>query len=56
MRLGWITGTVLGAGGFYWIVGMLKTFSGFPTALCIVFASLLWAGQGLQFAAFAWVI
>ena len=56
VRLGWITGTVLGAGGFYWIVGMLKTFSGFPTALCIVFASLLWAGQGLQFAAFAWVI
>jgi len=56
VRLGWLTGTVLGAGGFYWIVGMLKTFSGFPTALCIVFASLLWAGQGLQFAAFAWVV
>lgn len=56
VRLGWLTGTVLGAGGFYWIVGMLRTFSGFPTALCIVFASLLWAGQGLMYGAFAWIV
>ncbi len=55
-RLGWITGTVLGAGGFYWIAGMLKTFSGFPLPLCVVFALLLWAAQGLQFAVFAWFV
>lgn len=56
VRLGWLTGTVLGAGGFYWIVGMLKTFSGFPTPLCIGFALILWAAQGLQFAVFAWLL
>ena len=56
LRLGWLTGTVLGAGGFYWIVGMLKTFSGFPTALCILFALVLWAAQGLQYGVFAWLL
>jgi apolipoprotein N-acyltransferase len=56
LRLGWLTGFVLGAGGFYWIVGMLKTFSGFPTALCILFALVLWAAQGLQYGVFAWLL
>jgi apolipoprotein N-acyltransferase len=54
--LGWLMGFVTNAGGFYWIVSMLKTFSGFRTILCILFSSLLWAGQGLQFGFFAWFV
>lgn len=56
LRLGWVTGTVAVAGGFSWIVGMLKTFSGFPTPLCVLFASLLWIAQGLQYGVFAWLV
>ena len=56
IRLGWIFGTVACTGGFYWITEMLKTFSGFPMALCIVFSLFLWAGTGIIFAVFAWII
>ncbi len=56
LRLGWITGFVAVAGGFSWIVGMLQTFSGFPTALCVLFASLLWIAQGLQYGVLAWLV
>ncbi len=56
LRLGWLMGFVAMAGGFYWIVGMLKTFSGFPMPLCILFASLLWAGQGMLFGVLALVV
>src|SRR4051812_43187656 len=38
IRLGWLMGTVTNAGGFYWIVAMLKTFSGFPTFICALFS------------------
>lgn len=55
-RLGWVTGSVAVAGGFSWIVGMLQTFSGFPTALCVLFASLLWVAQGLQYGVLAWLV
>ncbi len=54
--LGWLMGTVTNAGGFYWIVSMLRTFSGFRVILCIAFSSLLWAAQGLQFGFFAWFV
>ncbi|MEI8256721.1 MAG: hypothetical protein WCJ30_13685 [Deltaproteobacteria bacterium] len=54
--LGWLMGTVTNAGGFYWIVTMLRTFSGFRVMVCIAFSSLLWAAQGLQFAFFAWFV
>ena len=55
-RLGWLFGTLANAGGFYWIVGMLRTFSGFPTAVCALFSGLLYVAQGLQFALLAWLI
>lgn len=54
--LGWITGTVAMAGGFSWMVGMLRTFSGLPAVVCLVLAALLWIGQGLQFGLLAWLI
>ncbi len=55
-RLGWLTGTVLVSGGFYWIAGMLKSFSGFPFAVCVLLALLLWSAQGLQYGLFAWLV
>lgn len=50
--LGWLAGTIGIGGGFYWIASMLKTFSGFSLPVCVLFASLLWFAQGLQFALF----
>lgn len=55
-RLGWLMGTVTVGGGFYWIAPMLKTFSGFPLPLCVLFAAILWSFQGLQFGFMAWLI
>lgn len=51
-KLGWLAGTIGIGGGFYWIASMLKTFSGFSLPICVLFASLLWGAQGLQFAFF----
>src|SRR5579885_63449 len=44
--LGLFGGTAMIGGGFYWLLGMLKTFSGFPWPLCRLFAILLWTYQG----------
>ncbi len=53
MLLGWLMGTVTNLGGYYWVVGMLDRFSGFPMPLCILFTVLLCAYQGGTFAVFA---
>lgn len=55
-RTGWLMGFVGTAGGFWWITGMLQTFSGFPMPLCVLFATLLWASTGFAFGVMAWVI
>ena len=39
--LGWIMGMVMGMCGFYWLLGMLQTFSGFPLPLCLLFMVIL---------------
>jgi apolipoprotein N-acyltransferase len=44
--LAWISGVTMTFVGFYWMLGMLQTFSGFPTALCVSFMLLLAAYQG----------
>ncbi len=41
--------------GFYWLLGMLKTFSGFPTFVCAIFMVLLCAYQGAIFAFLGWL-
>jgi apolipoprotein N-acyltransferase len=51
--LGWLMGTVTNLGGYYWVVGMLETFSGFALPLCVLFTVLLCAYQGGTFAVFA---
>src|SRR5512140_1483873 len=34
--LGWMSGFTMTMTGFYWLLGMLKTFSGFPTVICLI--------------------
>jgi apolipoprotein N-acyltransferase len=44
--LGWAAGFTMTMAGFYWLLEMLKTFSGFPTAVCLVFMAILCGYQG----------
>ncbi len=53
--IGIVFGLVTNLGGYYWLVGMLQDFSGFPLPLCILFASILCAYQGGLLALFAWL-
>jgi apolipoprotein N-acyltransferase len=39
--LGWAAGFTMTMAGFYWLLDMLKTFSGFPTPLCVLFMAIL---------------
>ena len=39
--LGWAAGFTMTMCGFYWLLDMLKTFSGFPIPLCVVFMAIL---------------
>jgi apolipoprotein N-acyltransferase len=39
--LGWAAGFTMTMCGFYWLLDMLKTFSGFPTPLCLLFMAIL---------------
>ena len=53
--LGWVAGTVGHAGGFYWIVTMLRQFADAPWPLAIGGLLLLAAANGLVFAVWAWL-
>jgi len=53
--LGWTAGFTMTMCGFYWLLEMLKTFSGFPTALCLVFMSILCAYQAGRIAMMGWL-
>ncbi|MCA9591090.1 MAG: apolipoprotein N-acyltransferase [Myxococcales bacterium] len=53
--LGWITGMGMNLGGFYWLLDMLKTFSGFPTAICLVFVVIVCAYQAGRLAMMGWL-
>ena len=52
--LGWLAGIVAHAGGFYWIVTMLRQFADAPWPLAAGGLLLLAAANGLVFAAWAW--
>ncbi len=39
--LGWAAGFTMTMAGFYWLLDMLRTFSGFPTPLCVLFMAIL---------------
>lgn len=53
--LGVVFGLVTNLGGYYWLVGMLQDFSGFPLLLCLLFAIILCTYQGGLLAVFAWL-
>lgn len=38
---GWIAGFTMTMVGFYWLLEMLETFSGFPLPLCVLFMAIL---------------
>lgn len=53
--LSWLFGTVGIAGGYYWLVEMLGNFSGFPFALNVLIATILFVYLAGQFALFGWL-
>ncbi len=53
--LGWMAGFTMTMFGFYWLLGMLKTFSGFPTAVCLLFMAILCAYQAGRIALMGWL-
>ncbi len=55
MWLSFLTGLTMNLGGFYWLLNMLKSFSGFPTALCLVFVVIICAYQALRLAFMGWL-
>ena len=55
LEIGAIAGFTMNMMGFYWLYGMLKTFSGFPGPICVLFMSLLCAYQGGRIALFGWL-
>lgn len=55
LLLGWLAGLTMTSLGFYWLIGMLQTFSGFPLPLCVLFATLLSAYQGGRIALLGWL-
>jgi len=55
LGLGWAAGFTMTMVGFYWLLDMLKTFSGFPTALCILFMAILCGYQAGRIALCGWL-
>jgi len=55
LGLGWIAGFTMTMIGFYWLMEMLKVFSGFPVALCIVFMAILCGYQAGRIALCGWL-
>jgi len=53
--LGWAAGFTMTMAGFYWLLEMLRTFSGFPTVVCIGFMAILCAYQGGRIALMGWL-
>ncbi|MCA9581242.1 MAG: apolipoprotein N-acyltransferase [Myxococcales bacterium] len=56
--LGLVSGFVTHSGGYYWMIGMLEDFSGFPLWGCVLIAALVFFYQGLQLSVVAmlWVV
>lgn len=52
---GFIMGMTCGVLGFYWLLNMLETFSGFPTAVCALFMLILVGYQSGLFALLGWL-
>ena len=55
MWLCFLTGLAMNLGGFYWLTNMLKTFSGFPIYLCLLFVVIICSYQALRLAFMGWL-
>ena len=55
LAIGSFAGWVMTMGGFYWLLGMLETFSGYSTAICLLLMVVLCAYQGGRIGLFAWL-
>jgi apolipoprotein N-acyltransferase len=53
--LAFLTGLTMNLGGFYWLINMLKTFSGFPLPLCLLFTVIICSYQGGRLALMGWL-
>ena len=53
--LGTLAGTTMNVLGFYWLLSMLRMFSGFPTVACIFFLLVVCAFQGTRIGAMGWL-
>jgi apolipoprotein N-acyltransferase len=53
--LGALAGTTMNVLGFYWLLNMLQTFSGFPTVACMFFLLVVCAYQGTRVGTMAWL-
>ena len=55
LLLGWVAGITMNVAGFWWLQGMLATFSGFPAPLCFLFLLIVCAYQGGRIALLGWL-
>jgi len=52
---GLVCGTTMNVTGFYWLLEMLRVFSGFPTVICMVFVLIISSYQGGRLALMGWL-
>ncbi len=53
--IGWLAGFTMTMIGFYWLMEMLQTFSGFPLPLCLLFMAILCGYQSGRIALLGWL-
>lgn len=53
--IGWLAGFTMTMCGFYWLLEMLETFSGFPLPLCFSFMAILCAYQAGRIGLLGWL-
>jgi apolipoprotein N-acyltransferase len=53
--LGWLAGFTMTMLGFYWLLDMLETFSGFGVPLCLVFTAILCGYQAGRIGLLGWL-
>ncbi len=53
--LGWLSGFTMTMLGFYWLLEMLQTFSGFGVPLCVLFMAILCGYQAGRIALAGWL-
>jgi apolipoprotein N-acyltransferase len=53
--IGWTAGFTMTMCGFYWLLEMLRTFSGFGTPLCLLFMAILCAYQAGRIGLMGWI-